>query len=228
MGPAPPGQATGRASLELRAVTWPDMEFLDISVPIREGMVIYEGDPEVRLERVTSIARGATANLSRLDFGLHSGTHVDAPVHFIEGAPGADKVSLEALIGPAFVVDATSAEGALDEASLRRLELPEGERLLLKTRNSGLWERERFSPDFVSLTGNGAGYLVSRGVRLVGIDYLSIGDPEAHRMLLEAGVVAVEGLDLRRVEAGPYRLICLPLKIVDADGAPARAVLLRD
>jgi arylformamidase len=204
------------------------MEILDISVPIREGMVIYEGDPEVRLERVASIDRGATANLSRLDFGLHSGTHIDAPVHFIDGAPGADLVPLEELIGPAFVVDATSVQGALDEASLRRLELPEGERLLLKTRNSPLWERDRFTPDFVSLTGDGAGYLVARGVRLVGIDYLSIGDPEAHRTLLGAGVVAVEGLDLRRVEPGPYRLVCLPLRIVGADGAPARAVLLRD
>jgi arylformamidase len=204
------------------------MEILDISVPIRERMVIYEGDPEVRLERVASIARGATANLSRLDFGLHSGTHIDAPVHFIDGAPGAEAVPLESLIGPAFVADATSAADELDEASLRRLELPQSERLLLKTRNSRLWERDQFTPDFVSLTGDGAGYLLSRGVRLVGIDYLSIGDAEAHRMLLGAGVVALEGLDLRRVEPGPYRLVCLPLKIVGADGAPARAVLVRD
>jgi arylformamidase len=205
------------------------VDLLDISVPIREGMVVYEGDPEVRLGRFASIEAGATANLSRLDFGVHSGTHVDAPIHFLDGAAGVEQLPLDALVGPAHVVAASHVQGELDEATLRRLDLPDaGDRLLFKTPNSLLWERDGFAHDFISLTGDGAAYLVARGVRLVGIDYLSIGDADAHRALLGAGVVVVESLDLRRVEPGPYRLICLPLKIVGADGAPARALLIRN
>jgi arylformamidase len=206
------------------------MEIFDITVPIRDGMVTYDGDPEVHLERVSSIADGAVANLSRLDFGVHSGTHIDAPIHFIDGAPAAETLPLEPLLGPAHVVDATAVGGLLlDEAALRSLDLPDGaERVLFKTPNSELWESDAFSHEFVHLTGSGAAYLVDRGVRLVGLDYLSVGDPDAHRALLGARVVAVEGLDLRGVEPGPYRLVCLPLKIVGSDGAPARALLVRE
>jgi arylformamidase len=205
------------------------MEIIDISVPIRPGMVIYEGDPEVHLERVISIADGAAANVSRLDLGVHTGTHVDAPVHFIEGAAGVDSLLLETLVGNAYVVDATEVEGVLDESSLRSLTLPDhAERLLFKTRNSRLWELDDFSHDFVHLSGSGAQYLIERGLRLVGLDYLSVGDEEAHVALLGAGVIPVEGLDLRGAEPGEYRLACLPLRLVGADGAPARAVLIRD
>ena len=205
------------------------MEINDISVPVRPGMVTYQGDPQVRLERALSIADGAVANISRLDFGVHTGTHVDAPLHFIDGAPGAESIALDALVGPAHVVDATRIEQVLDEESLRGIDLPAGaERLLFKTRNSRLWELEKFSHDFVYLTGGGARYLIGLGMRLVGIDYLSVGDEEAHRELLHAGVVPVEGLDLRGVKPGAYRLVCLPLRLVDSDGAPARAVLIRD
>jgi arylformamidase len=205
------------------------MTVLDVTVPIREGMVVYEGDPEVRLERVAAIDDGAIANLSRLDFGVHSGTHVDAPIHFFDGAPAAEAIPLEPLMGPAHVVDATRVERDLDADALQALELPvDAERLLLKTPGSELWGRDEFVRDFVSLTGDGAAYLVSRGVRLVGIDYLSIGDADAHRTLLGAGVVVVESLDLRAAEPGLYRLLCLPLKLVGADGAPARALLIRD
>ena len=205
------------------------MKIIDISVPIRPGMVVYESDPDVRLERARSIADGAIANNSRLDFGVHSGTHVDAPVHFIDGAAGAEELPLDALIGDAFVVDATGVEGVLDEAAMAGLEFPESaERLIFKTRNSRLWELDDFSHDFVSLTGTGARYLLGRAVRLVGIDYLSIGDEQAHVELLRAGVVPLEGLDLRSVEPGPYRLVSLPLRLVGSDGAPARAVLIRD
>jgi arylformamidase len=204
------------------------MELLDITVPIREGMVTYPGDPTVKLERVSAIAEGAVANLSRLDFGVHSGTHIDAPVHFADGAPAAESLPLDVLVGPAAVVDATAVEGMLDRAALESLDLPADEtRLLFKTRNSRLWESSDFAEDFVHLTGDGADLLVERGVRLVGLDYLSVGDPDAHRALLGAGVVAVEGLDLREAEPGPYDLLCLPLKIVGSDGAPARAVLVR-
>ena len=205
------------------------MELIDITVPIRDGMVVYDGDPPVHLERVKSIAAGDVANLSRLDFGVHSGTHIDAPIHFIDGGAAAETLPLERLLGAAHVIDATAVEGVLDESALARLELPAGiERVLFKTRNSRLWERDEFSHEFVHLTGSGARYLVDRGVRLVGLDYLSIGDPDAHRALLGAGVVAVEGLDLRQVEPGSYRLVCLPLKIVGSDGAPARAVLMKE
>jgi arylformamidase len=205
------------------------VELIDISVPIEPGMIVYEGDPDVHLERVLSIADGASANVSRLNFGIHTGTHVDAPGHFIEGAAGAEALSLDVLVGDAHVIDATGIDGALDDAALEELALPEGaERLIFKTQNSRLWDLDEFSHDFVRLDGAGARYLVERHVRLVGIDYLSVGDEEAHVALLRAGVVPLEGLDLRGVEPGEYRLVCLPLRIVGSDGAPARVVLIRD
>ena len=194
------------------------MQIIDVSVPVWPGMITYPGDPKVRLERVSSIADGDVANLSRLDLGVHSGTHVDAPLHFIEGAPGVEALPLDVLVGPCVVVD------GLEPAAVPR----GAERVLFKTPNSRLWEREEFSEDFVKLDGQAARALVERGVRLVGIDYLSIGDEEVHHVLLDAGVVPVEGLDLRGVEPGPYRLVCAPLKLVDSDGAPARVLLLRD
>ena len=194
------------------------MEIIDVSVPVRPGMVTYPGDPEVHLERVSSIAQGEIANISRLDFGVHTGTHVDAPVHFVDGAAGAEALPLDVLVGPCVVVDGLEPAAVATGA----------ERVLFKTPNSHLWEREEFADDFVKLDGEAARALVAGGVRLVGIDYLSIGDEEAHHVLLEAGVVAVEGLDLRRVEPGEYRLVCAPLKLVGSDGAPARVLLLRD
>jgi arylformamidase len=205
------------------------MELYDISVPVRPGMVIYPGDPEVVLERVESMAEGADANVSRLSLGVHTGTHLDAPLHFFDDAAGSEAFELETLVGRAAVVDATSLTGDIDEEALAGLEIPDwAERLLLKTANGQLWERETFSSEFVRLTGSGARHLVDRGVRLVGIDYLSIGDHEAHRELLGNGVVALEGLDLRRVEPGEYRLVCLPLRVEGSDGVPARAILVRD
>ncbi len=204
------------------------MEIIDITVPLSDGMVVYEGDPEVHLEQVHSIEEGAVANNSRIDFGVHSGTHIDAPVHFIPGAPAAEDLPLEPLLGPVWVVDATGIDGNLDAEALRSLDVPRAKRILFKTRNSRLWQLDHFSHEFVHLTGSGAEKLVERGVRLVGLDYLSIGDPDAHRALLGARVIAVEGLDLADVDPGEYELVCLPLKIVGSDGAPARALLIRD
>ena len=205
------------------------MEIFDISVPIRDGMLHYTGNPPVHVRRVSSLEDGDQVNVSELDMGAHSGTHVDAPDHFLNGGAGAEMLPLESLIGPAEVVDATSATVALDLVTLRDLELlpPGAERILFKTRNSQLWSRNEFTRDFVRLDGEAAAYLVERGVKLLGIDYLSIGDAEAHRTLLSAGVVCVEGLDLRGIEPGSYELVCLPLKLVGSDGAPARAVLIR-
>jgi len=195
-------------------------------------MVVYKGDPDVVLSRVASLAAGDLANVSRLDFGVHTGTHVDAPVHFIEGAPGAEDIPLAALVGPARVVDATGFVTDINESAMRGLDIPDGtERLLLKTRNSRLWEKSDFSAGFSGLTEDAAHHVVGLGVRLVGIDYLSIAphaDPApTHVALLQAGVVILEGLDLRGVDPGEYTLVCLPLRLVGADGAPARAVLLR-
>ena len=204
------------------------MAIQDISVPIRSDMPIYDGNPGVEVERVDSIAEGAPANVSRLTLGAHTGTHVDAPLHFIEDGPGAEGIPLDALYGPAVVVDATSiAGGSIGQADLEALDIPEGaERVLLKTRNSALWNRSDFTRDFLRLDGSGARFVVSRGIRTIGIDYLSIGDREAHRELLGAGVVPVEGLDLREVDPGEYTFVCLPLDVVGSDGAPARAILI--
>jgi len=194
------------------------VQIIDVSVPVRPGMITYPGDPEVRLERVSSIAGGDVVNLSRLDLGVHSGTHVDAPLHFVDGGPSVETLPLDVLVGPCVVVE------GLDPAAVP----PGAERVLFKTPNSRLWDRDEFSEDFVALDAEAARPLVAAGVRLVGIDYLSIGDEEAHRILLGAGVVAVEGLDLREVEPGEYRLVCAPLKLEGAEGAPARVLLLRD
>jgi arylformamidase len=204
------------------------MEILDVSIPIRTRMPIWPGNAGVAMRRVEAIADGAVANVSAIDLGAHTGTHVDAPNHFLEGEPGVDTVALEPLIGDAVVVDATAVQKTVDAAAVAALGVPAGtERVLLKTRNSQLWERDEFSDDFVALDESGARALLDLGVRLVGIDYLSVGDPGAHRALLGARTAVVEGLDLRAVAPGPYRLVCLPLKLVGSDGGPARAVLLR-
>jgi RpiB/LacA/LacB family sugar-phosphate isomerase len=199
----------------------------DISVPIHPEMHVYEGNPGVRVERHMSIAEGADANVSLLELGVHSGTHVDAPLHFLDGHAGAETLPLDTMLGHAVVVDATGVGDGLDAAALDTLAIPAGaRRILFKTRNSGLWERDAFTHDFVRLDGTGARFLLDRGVELVGIDYLSIGDADAHRELLGADVTVLEGLDLREIEPGEYELVCLPLRLEGADGAPARAVLL--
>jgi arylformamidase len=210
------------------------VEILDISVAIRSGMIVYHGDPPVELQRVADLARGDGANVSRLGCGVHTGTHVDAPVHFLDGGAGAEALPLDALLGPAHVVDASAADADLDAVAVDRLAIPAGvERVLLKTRNSALWALDGFSTRFVGLTADGAEALVRRGLRLVGVDYLSVAPPPpvdpapTHLVLLSAGVVILEGLDLRDVDPGRYDLVCLPLRIVGSDGAPARAVLIR-
>jgi len=206
------------------------MEWIDATVPIRAGMIVYDGDPAVALDRVQSIATGGICNLSRLGFGVHTGTHVDAPVHFIEGGAGVETIPLEALMGPALVVDARDATADFDRPTLEQMAIPGGtERLLFRTSNSRLWDLPHFSPEFLGLTADGARYLLERGVRLVGMDYLSIapmGNPApTHLALLGAGAVILEGLDLRQVEPGAYELRCLPLLVAGADGAPARVLL---
>jgi arylformamidase len=204
---------------------WPDGPPIDISVTIRPGMPIYPGDPGVQIELARSLDRGDPANVSRLELGAHTGTHVDAPRHFVGPGPGADELALEAFVGPCVVGDVTAAD-RIDADAIDSLALPAGcDRVLLKSRNSRLWERADFAPEFLRMDVSGARALIDRGVRLVGIDYLSIGDRDAHLALLGRGIGVIEGLDLRAVEPGAYFIVCLPLKIAGCDGAPARALV---
>ena len=208
------------------------MAIHDISLDITPGMPIWPGDPPLRLERFSSIADGQEANVTHWSSCVHIGTHVDAPAHFVDGAPSVDEIPLKDLNGRAYVVDLPRAE-VLDRATLESARIPpRTRRLLFRTRNSKLWARgeTKFRKDFVAIDASGAEWLVSKGVRLVGVDYLSVapwGDAEpTHRVLLQAGVVVVEGLNLSDVTQGRYTLHCLPIKLVGADGAPARAILV--
>jgi len=202
----------------------------DVSVPIRPHMPVYPGDPAPRLSQAMSLARGHVANVGLFAGSLHTGTHVDAPYHFIADGAAADALPVEAMIGPATVVAVETAQ----HITVADLALALGERrpsrLLLKTRNSTLWAEDAFQPDYVALTAGAAEWLVSQGVALVGVDYISV-DPypsegfPVHRVLLGAGIVIIEALDLREVPPGDYTLTCLPLRIVGADAAPARVIL---
>jgi arylformamidase len=202
---------------------------IDISLPIEPGMIIYEGDPGVTVIPHAQMARGAAADVSLLTLGTHTGTHVDAPAHFLPGATTVDQLSWNAMMGPVLIAFVAS-DGLIGRERIERLPLSGHTRVLFKTRNSGLWARREFTRDYVALDLGAATFLIERGVRLVGIDYLSIeawqspGHP-VHRRLLEADVVILEGLNLAAVEPGIFELLCLPLPLKGLDGAPCRAVL---
>jgi arylformamidase len=206
------------------------MKLYDITVSISNELPVYPGDPPIEVTRVMSLEKGDIARVSHLSFSTHIGTHIDPPCHFMAEGETADRLPLDLFIGPARVVDVGEAD-VIDAALLAEIDLDGVERLLFKTRNSRYWrETTEFQTDFVHLETDGAALLVERGIRLVGIDYLSIEkfnfeQPTTHWTLLGAGVVIVEGLDLGAVPAGEYELICLPLKIKDGDGGPARVVL---
>jgi arylformamidase len=208
------------------------MAIYDVSLPISESLAVWPGDPEVRITQPFHLDRGDAATITRLDMGAHTGTHVDAPAHFIPGGPGVDALDLDVLVGPALVVHALEVD-ALSAEVLDGLQIPPGtERVLFRTRYSDRWARGEleFAEDFVAITEDGARWLVERDVRLVGIDCLSVGPfgtpAPTHRTLLGAGIVVVEGLDLSDIAPGTYQLVCLPLKITGSDGAPARAILM--
>jgi len=207
------------------------MRIYDVTVGISPQMPVWPGDPPVQLERVEAIASGANANVSRLTCGVHTGTHVDAPLHFIDGAAAIESLPLKMLTGRAYIVNLPSAK-VIDEATLQAAGLPpRTRRVLFRTRNSELWAKEKaFQTDFVAVDPSGARWLVKKGVQLVGVDYLSVApygqSKETHRILLEAGVLVIEGLDLSRVSQGRYSLYCLPLKLIGSDGAPARVILV--
>ena len=206
------------------------MRIYDITVPISNELPVYPGDPEIKITRVMSLEAGDIARVSHLSFSTHTGTHIDPPYHFIPDGMPLDQASLDIFIGPARVIDVGDV-ASIDAAMLSTFDLDGAERVIFKTRNSRFWrETNEFQKDFVYLETAAAESLVARGVKLVGIDYLSIekfnfDQPTTHWALLGAGVFIVEGLDLTGVPAGDYELICLPLKIKDGDGGPARVVL---
>lgn len=210
------------------------MRIYDVSVPISAATPVYPGDPGIEIKQWAAIADNAAANVSLLHFGAHTGTHVDAPSHFIEGAPKVDAMPLDALVGMVRVIQMPDDVDAITANHLSAQSIEGAERVIFKTRNSAFWSdtASGFRQDFTYIAPDAAHALVQSGVRLVGIDYLSVEKfqserHETHLILLSNGVVIVEGLDLREVAAGDYELTCLPLKIAGGtgDGAPARAIL---
>ncbi len=206
-------------------------KYIDISVAVSPNLPRWPGSPAIEFDRSSDLERGDTANDTTIAFSVHTGTHVDAPLHFVRGGKSVETMPLEVLVGKAVVVDLSEVD-VISAETLGSLALPtQTERLLLRTRNSQLWQREvrEFNPDFVAITADAAQWIVDRGIKLVGIDYLSIqrfsDSPQTHLILLQAEVVIVEGLNLTDVAAGDYELTCLPLKLAGVEGAPARAIL---
>jgi arylformamidase len=207
------------------------MRLYDISIGVSPDLPIWPGDPSLELERFSRIEDGDISNVTKISCCVHVGTHVDAPYHYVDNGVGVDGLPLEVLIGRAYVVDLTKTEkidaGILDGAGIP----PRTRRVLFKTKNSALWENDErdFHQDYVGVDSSGAEWLVRKGIQLVGIDYLGIAPfeqtIEPHQILLKAGIVILEGLNLSQVERGRYTLYCLPIKIVGSDGAPARAIL---
>lgn len=204
--------------------------WIDVSVALRTGMVHWPDNPPVRIERALDIDHGDAANVSEISMGAHTGTHMDGPLHFVRQGAGLDEMPMDATIGSARVIEVGDPE-SVKPADLDPHGLQGGERVLFKTRNSARrWPSENFIEDFVYVSKEAALYLADRGIRTVGVDYLSVGGfrkdgVETHRALLEAGIWVIEGLDLSGVEPGEYELVCLPLKIERSDGAPSRAIL---
>jgi arylformamidase len=206
--------------------------YIDVSVDVWERLPVWPGTPRVEFQRNFALEAGDEVNDTTLSFSVHTGTHIDAPLHFLRGGKSVDQIPLEVLIGPVYVAEVPAQVEAITVDVLKDLALPEGvQRLLLKTRNSRLWGSgiQEFDPNFVALTAEAAQWVVDRGMAVVGIDYLSIqrfaDGPATHQILLGAGVVVIEGLDLSQVEPGNYELFCLPLKLKGVEGAPARVIL---
>lgn len=210
------------------------MPIYDISLTLSPDLPVWPGDPQIALELVESMDAGAHANVSRLSASVHSGTHVDAPHHFMNDGRTVESLSLDILTGPCFVLHLLDDVDAITADVLAHSTIPSGTtRLLFKTRNSTHWARNEktFFSGFVGVTENGAEWLVEHRIILVGVDYLSVApyrqSVPTHRILLGAGVVVVEGLNLTDVPQGDYLLYCLPLKLLGSDGAPARSILVK-
>jgi len=207
-----------------------DAAWIDVSVTVRHGMPHWPDNPPIVMQRPMELLRGHACNLSHLAMGVHTGTHIDAPVHFIHQAAGVDEMPLAATMGPARVIEITDPREITD-GELHRHSLQAGERVLFRTSNSPrCWQADGFVEDFVYVSEQAAEHLAETRVRTVGVDYLSVGGYRAdgakiHRILLSAGIWIIEGLDLSAVRAGRYEMICLPVKLHGSDGAPARALL---
>lgn len=203
--------------------------WIDLSVPVRKGMVHWPGDPEYKIDRIHDFASGDDLVLSHIDLGVHTGTHMDAPLHFVREGLTIDRIPLDATVGEARVVEIQDPE-SVKIAELEGAGIQSGERILFKTRNSSkLWSTDEFQKDFVYISHEAAQFLVKAGIRSIGVDYLSVGGfykdgPETHRALLGAAIWIIEGLNLSAVASGLYELVCLPLKLIGAEGAPARAI----
>ncbi|MBI4296697.1 MAG: cyclase family protein [Chloroflexi bacterium] len=205
--------------------------WIDVSVPIRNAMVHWPSDPAVSIKRVSDVAKGDSHTLSEVRFGSHTGTHMDAPAHFLAKGSGIDKIPLETSVGRARVIEIKDKD-SIKPSELVSHRLRRGERILFKTHNSSFaWQTNKFVEDFVYLSKEAADFLVARGVVLVGIDYLSVGSfkrgdgTRVHQMLLSNNIILIEGLNLSQVNPGKYELVCLPLRLEAGDGAPARAIL---
>lgn len=207
------------------------MKLIDISVPLDATLANYPGNTPFGLEAIKRLARGDSSNVSTLRMSAHAGTHVDAPRHFFDDGPASEQLPLDLLCGRARVIEVTTRKSITAE-DLAGFDLSEDVRVLIKTINSRLWGSPEFHRDYVGITAPAAKLLVDRGVKVLGVDYLSVeeykkpGAP-AHHVLLGAGTVVIEGLNLRDVEPGTYEMFCLPLLVVGSDGAPARVVLRR-
>ncbi|MQG76847.1 MAG: cyclase family protein [SAR202 cluster bacterium] len=203
----------------------------DVTLALSSKVPTYLGDPSFKRRLVQAIANGKTADVSLLTLSAHIGTHVDAPSHLFEGGKTVDELDLEVMLGTALVVEFIG-QGPITMGFLEKCDIAVSEeRVLFKTHNSSLWDRPEFQNDYVGLTVDAADWLIDNGARLVGIDYLSIDAPgnldlSVHRTLLDNEIVVVEGLDLRQVSPGRYKLVCLPMKIEGSEGAPARVILL--
>lgn len=203
----------------------------DVSLPVRNGGLIYPGNPDIVIEPQQAISRGAGANVSRISFGSHTGTHVDAARHFFDDGQTVDQIELSKLIGPAILISVDDKLSSVTAADLAGYDIGSHTRVLIRTRNSSYNTENEFREDYTFLAPDGAEYLVSKGVELVGVDYLSVeqfhsGHHRTHLTLLGKSVVIVEGLNLKGIEPGEYDFICLPLRLEGLDGAPARAVLI--
>jgi len=210
------------------------MKIFDISVVVSSDLPVWPGDPQVRIERVAKIEEGANANVSRIVMSAHTGTHVDAPYHFLSEGSTVEHLPLDLLTGPAYVLELPGVD-VITSSELRAANIPSGTtRLLIRTVNSGYWKESgsTFQTGFTGINSDGAEFLVSIGVKLIGMDYLSVAPYKqsrpTHEVLLKAGVVIVEGLNLSEILHGHYTLYCLPLKLAGCDGAPARAILVSE
>ncbi len=209
---------------------FPEDNWIDITRPVYEGMICWPGDPGFRLSQEAKISEGSVANVSRFELGAHTGTHMDAPLHFIADGDSLGRLPLEAVVGEARVIGIDDPR-AITAEELEQHDPRPGERLLFKTANCPKrWQTDQFDEAYIAVHSDAARLLVERQVRTIGVDYLSVGlygqdNVKTHRLLLGAGIWVIEGLDLTAVAPGLVDLVCLPMKVIDAEGAPARVIV---